>query len=108
MKYAFIQRNKLVWPISVQCRVLQVSVSGYHAHLWRRVNLAQRRHFSDEALLVHISAVYAENRGAYGWAAHLAATASAGHTGIIAAPVITPSRLRAASSWEKKSKTGPR
>ena len=67
MKYAFIQRNKLAWPISVQCRVLEVSVSGYHAHLWRGVNIAQRRHFSDEALLVHISAVYAENRGAYGW-----------------------------------------
>jgi putative transposase len=67
MKYAFIQRNKLVWPISVQCRVLLVSVSGYHEHLARRVHIAQRRHLSDEALLVHISAVYAENRGAYGW-----------------------------------------
>ena len=67
MKYAFIQRNKLVWPISVQCRVLLVSVSGYHAHLSRRLDIAQRRHLSDEALLVHISAVYAENRGAYGW-----------------------------------------
>jgi transposase InsO family protein len=31
------------------------------------VRIAQRRHLSDEALLVHISAVYAENRGAYGW-----------------------------------------
>ena len=67
MKYAFIQRNKLVWPICVQCRVLLVSVSGYHEHLARRVDLAQRRHLSDEALFVHISAVYAENRGAYGW-----------------------------------------
>jgi putative transposase len=67
VKYAFIQRHKLVWPISVQCRVLLVSVSGYHAHLARRVAIAQRRHLSDEALLVHISAVYAENRGAYGW-----------------------------------------
>jgi putative transposase len=67
MKYAFIQRNKLVWPIRVQCRVLLVSVSGYHEHLARRVHIAQRRHLSDEALLVHISAVYAENRGAYGW-----------------------------------------
>jgi putative transposase len=67
MKYAFIQHNKLVWPISVQCRVLLVSVSGYHEHLTRGVNIAQRRHLSDEALLVHISAVYAENRGAYGW-----------------------------------------
>lgn len=67
MKYAFIQRNKLVWPISVQCRVLLVSVSGYHAHLARRMVIGQRRHLSEEALLVHISAVYAENRGAYGW-----------------------------------------
>ena len=67
MKYAFIQRHRLVWPIRVQCRVLLVSVSGYHEHLARRVDIAQRRHLSDEALLVHISAVYAENRGAYGW-----------------------------------------
>jgi transposase InsO family protein len=67
MKYAFIQRHKQVWPISVQCRVLLVSVSGYHQHLARRVHIVQRRHLSDEALLVHISAVYAENRGAYGW-----------------------------------------
>jgi len=57
----------LVWPISVQCRVLLVSVSGYHEHLARRAGIAQRRHLSQEALLVHISAVYAENRGAYGW-----------------------------------------
>ena len=67
MKYAFIQRHKLVWPICVQCRVLLVSVSGYHQHLARRKQIAQRRHLSDESLLAHISAVYAENRGAYGW-----------------------------------------
>ena len=67
MKYAFIERHKLVWPICVQCRVLRVSVSGFHQHRARRMQIAQRRHLSDEALLVHISAVYAENRGAYGW-----------------------------------------
>jgi transposase InsO family protein len=67
MKYAFIQRNRRVWPISVQCRVLRVSVSGYHEHLVRRRDIVRRRHLSDEALLVHIRAVYAENRGAYGW-----------------------------------------
>jgi transposase InsO family protein len=67
MKYAFIQRHRLVWPIRVQCRVLLVSVSGYHQHLARRTRIAERRHLSDEALLVHISAVYAENRAAYGW-----------------------------------------
>jgi transposase InsO family protein len=75
MKYAFIQRHKLVWPISVQCRVLLVSASGYHEHLERRLAIAQRRHLSNEALLVHISAVYAENRGAYGWP-HISTPAS--------------------------------
>lgn len=67
MKYAFIERHKLVWPIRVQCRVLRASVSGFHQHRVRSRQIAQRRHLSDEALLVHISAVYAENRGAYGW-----------------------------------------
>jgi putative transposase len=67
VRYAFIQRNRLVWPISVQCRVLQVSVSGYHQHEKRRKQIAQRRHLSDAALLAHIRAVFAANRGAYGW-----------------------------------------
>jgi putative transposase len=67
VKYAIIQRHRRVWPIRVQCRVLQVSVSGYHQHLARSREIAQRRHLSDEALLVHIRAAYAENRGAYGW-----------------------------------------
>src|SRR5271169_894042 len=33
----------------------------------RRRDILRGRHLSDEALLVHIRAVYAENRGAYGW-----------------------------------------
>jgi hypothetical protein len=90
MKYAFIERHRRVWPIRVQCRVLGVSVSGYHQHLARRREIAQRRHLSDEALLVHIRAVFAENRGAYGWpriwrelreqAARTTADAAAGHS----------------------------
>jgi transposase InsO family protein len=67
VKYAFIQRHRQVWPITVQCRVLLVSVSGYHQHLARRRELARRRHLSDEALLLRIRAVYAQTRGAYGW-----------------------------------------
>jgi putative transposase len=47
--------------------VLRVSVSGYHQHAARRREIVQRRHLSDEALLVHIRTVFAENRGAYGW-----------------------------------------
>ena len=71
MKYAFIQRHRRVWPISVQCRVLQVSVAGYHEHFVRRASfigtVGQRRHLGDDALLVHIKAVHAESRGSYGW-----------------------------------------
>ena len=67
MKYAFIKRHRHAWPVSVQCRVLHVSAAGYHAHLARRASDVQRRHLSDETLLVHIKAVHAETRSAYGW-----------------------------------------
>ena len=71
MKYAFIEHHRWVWPISVQCRVLRVSVAGYRVHLARRASrvgeVRQRRHLSDEALLVHIKAIHAEMRGSYGW-----------------------------------------
>ena len=66
-KYALIEHHRHSWPISVQCRVLRVSAAGYHAHLVRRASDAQRRRLSDEALLVHIKAMHAETRGAYGW-----------------------------------------
>jgi transposase InsO family protein len=67
VKYAFIERHRRFWPICVQCRVLRVSVSGFHQHLARLREMTQRRHLSNEALLAHIRAVYAEHRGAYGW-----------------------------------------
>jgi len=67
VRYAFIQRHRRVWPISVQCRVLGVSVSGYHEHFVRRASVAQRRHLSDDALLVHIKAIHTETHGGYGW-----------------------------------------
>jgi putative transposase len=67
VKYAFIEHHRRLWPICVQCRVLKVSVSGFHQHGVRRRQIAHRRHLSDVALLAHISAAYAEHRGAYGW-----------------------------------------
>jgi putative transposase len=33
MRYRFIEEHRIVWPIGVQCRVLEVSRSGYYA--WR-------------------------------------------------------------------------
>jgi putative transposase len=67
VKYALIRRNRRVWPIRIQCRMLGVSVAGYHDHFVRRLQIPRRRHLSAEALVVHIRAVYAANRGAYGW-----------------------------------------
>ncbi len=76
MRYAFIERHRGIWPIVVQCRVLQVSASGYHQHRLRQAadigpnqprNLPIRGRLSDTALAVHIKAVFAEMKGAYGW-----------------------------------------
>jgi transposase InsO family protein len=67
LKYAFIEQHRRLWPVSVQCRVLQASAAGYHAHIARRASGAQRQRLSDEALLVRIKALHAETRSAYGW-----------------------------------------
>jgi transposase InsO family protein len=67
VKYAFIERHRQIWPICVHCQVLGVSVSGFHQHRARRRQMTHRRHLSDAVLLTHISALYAEHRGAYGW-----------------------------------------
>ena len=66
MKYAWIERNKLRWPVCVQCRVLGVSASGYRQRRARK-KILTLRHLSETALLVEICAVYTEARGAYGW-----------------------------------------
>jgi hypothetical protein len=67
MKYAFVRRSKPVWAICGLCRALPVSVSRNYEHRASGVDIAQRRHLSDEALLVHISIAYADKGGVYGW-----------------------------------------
>ncbi|MPW23707.1 MULTISPECIES: IS3 family transposase [Paraburkholderia] len=68
VKYAFIERNRRHWPISVLCEVLDVSPSGYHQ---RRQRTAQdkpgRSRVSDDALLAHIKAIHSQVKGEYGW-----------------------------------------
>lgn len=65
MKYAWIERNREHFPVSLACQVLSVSPSGYHEHRLRSAK--PRRQLSDDALLVHIRAIHAESRGEYGW-----------------------------------------
>ena len=67
MKYAWIERHRWTWPVSVQCEVLEVSPSGYHEHFRRRASPERRKRLSNDALLVHIKAIHAEAKGEYGW-----------------------------------------
>ena len=72
MKYAWIARHKLAWPITLTCEVLGVSPSGYFEH-YRRKDIDKpsrpgaNKRISDEALLVHIKAIHAEVKQEYGW-----------------------------------------
>lgn len=71
MKYAWIEVNKVVWPITLACEALGVSVSGYFEHQRRSRTTRPTRpgngRLSNEALLVHIRAIHAEVKGEYGW-----------------------------------------
>jgi transposase InsO family protein len=64
VKYAWIERHRNHWPVSLSCEVLGVSASGYHEHKLRSAK--PRRHIGDDALLVHIRAVHAQIRGEHG------------------------------------------
>jgi putative transposase len=66
VKYAFIERHKKQWPVSLQCEVLGVSPSGYHEHIRRRVMLAPNKRMSNDALLVHIKVIHAQSKSEYG------------------------------------------
>lgn len=70
MKYAWIERHKNCWPVTLQCEVLNVSASGYFERQRRKdtdhPEMPSKR-LSDAALLVHIKAVHAASKGEYGW-----------------------------------------
>jgi transposase InsO family protein len=66
VKYAFIHQHRRLWPVTVQCRVLKVSVSGYYAHMKREANPVRGRVLSDRALVTHIRAIHRQTRGSYG------------------------------------------
>ena len=70
MKYAWIERNRRHWPVSIACEVLGVSPGGYHEHHRRELHWGgdqPRRTISNDALLVHIRAAHAQSKGEYGW-----------------------------------------
>lgn len=74
MKYAWIGKLKTVWPVTLMCQVLGVSVSGFFEHRQRNrkatppvPTASGPRRVNYEALLAHIRAIHAEFKGEYGW-----------------------------------------
>jgi transposase InsO family protein len=67
VKYAFIDRHKKRWPMSLLCEVLGVSASGCHQHQQRQCKSSNKRTISNDALLAHIKAIHTEVKGEYGW-----------------------------------------
>jgi transposase InsO family protein len=70
VKYAWIERHKDHWPVTLQCEVLNVSTSGYFERQRRKdpeYSTTPSQRVSDEALLVHIKAIHAASKGEYGW-----------------------------------------
>jgi putative transposase len=69
VRYAFVERHRKVWPAALQCRAL--CVSGYHQYRTRQKRAAgvaqPGRRISDTVLRVHIRAIFAQMKGAYGW-----------------------------------------
>jgi transposase InsO family protein len=63
VKYAFIHSDLGAYPVTVACRVLQVSRAGYYA--WRD-RPASRRAQRRDVLAAQIQVVHAQNRGVYG------------------------------------------
>ena len=63
MKFAFIFAEKAFYPITVLCRVLGVSRSGFHAWLGRP---QPRRHRDDARLAAEVVAIHRRSRGTYG------------------------------------------
>jgi putative transposase len=63
VKFAFVKEHQQRWPVSVMCRVLKVTRSGFYAWRRRKPSARSQRH---EALLRKIRQVHQENRELYG------------------------------------------
>ena len=63
MIFGFIEAHREVFPVTVMCRVLEVSTSGYYQ--WRERPESERSKANRE-LLEKIRAAYKVGRGTYG------------------------------------------
>lgn len=67
MKYEFIHREQLPYPIRIQCRVLEVHHSGYYAWVNKQQNGTHgKRATENAALLQEIEQIQTETKSRYG------------------------------------------
>ena len=63
-RYAWIDKLKAVWPVTLMCQVLGVSVNGFFEHRQRSGKTPPEgpapSRVSNEALVAHIRAIHAE------------------------------------------------
>lgn len=63
MKFAFIADHREAYPITLMCRVLGVSTSGFYA--WQGRPVCQRQQ-ANQHLLAEIQAIHERSRKTYG------------------------------------------
>jgi putative transposase len=63
MRYRFIGAKKTNYPITILCRALHVSPSGYYAFVQRGPSV---RTLANEELLAEVKQIHVESRGTYG------------------------------------------
>lgn len=63
MRYQFVAAEKALYPISLLCRLLQISRSGYYAWCRRKESL---RKVANRALLERIRRIHAQSKQRYG------------------------------------------
>jgi len=63
VKYAFIARERTRFPVTIMCRVLEVSASGFYAFLQRQ---AEQKQDPDSALRDDLRTIHKGSRGTYG------------------------------------------
>lgn len=63
MRFEFIQVEQANFPVTVLCRVLEVSCSGFYR--WLNAQPSERQS-KNERLMIEIKAIHSESRGTYG------------------------------------------
>jgi putative transposase len=64
VKYAWIERHRSLYPLSLMCALLVVSVNGFRA--WLRGGSPDRERPSDAQVVALMQAIHAEVKCAYG------------------------------------------